>query len=124
MNEDDQTSAAQSGQEAAGQEPARPRRVIGTPPPAVARSMLGGPQDSGPGGPPARPDSGDGHGREGPRREIEPADPAKAKRAERTVAFLFILSMLAGIGFIAAYIGLPAGSVTNVLHSNLALGRL
>ena len=122
MSEDDQTSAAQSGQEAAGQEPARPRRVIGTPPPAVARTMLGGPQDSGPGRPPARPDAGDGHGREGPRREIEPADPAKAKRAERTVAFLFILSMLAGIGFIAAYIGLPAGSVTNVLHSNLALG--
>jgi ubiquinol-cytochrome c reductase iron-sulfur subunit len=122
MSEDDQTPAAQPGREAAGQEPARPHRVIGTPPPAIERSMLGGPRAAGPGGPRTLLDTGDGGGAGGPRREIEPADPAKAKRAERTVAFLFILSMLASIGFIAAYIGLPAGSVTRVFHSNLALG--
>jgi quinol---cytochrome c reductase iron-sulfur subunit len=121
MSEDDQTPAARPGEEAAEQEPARPHRVIGTPPPAVARSMLGPPRPGGPGGPRTLPGTGDGGSHGGPR-EIEPADPAKAKRAERAVAALFILSMLASIGFIAAYIGLPAGSVANVLHSNLALG--
>jgi ubiquinol-cytochrome c reductase iron-sulfur subunit len=123
MSEDDQTPAARPGAEAAGREPARPHRVIGTPPPAVARSILGGgPETSGASGPGSLLDTGDGGGHGGPRREIEPADPAKAKRAERAVAALFILSMLASIGFIAAYIGLPAGSVTRVFHSNLALG--
>ena len=38
------------------------------------------------------------------------------------VAALFILAMLAGIGFIAAYIGLEVHSVDAVLRSNLALG--
>ncbi len=38
------------------------------------------------------------------------------------MAAFFILSMLASIGFIAAYIGLPVHSVPRVLHSNLALG--
>jgi ubiquinol-cytochrome c reductase iron-sulfur subunit len=122
MSEDDQTPAARPGGESAEREPARPHRVIGTPPPAVARSMLGAPEAGGPAGPGTLLGTGDGGGRDGPRREIEPADPAKAKRAERTVAALFILSTLAGIGFIAAYIGLPAGSVTRVFHSNLALG--
>jgi len=122
MSEDDQTPAARPGEEAAEQEPARPHRVIGTPPPAATRSMLGQPQAGGPGGPGTLLDTGDGGRHGGPRREIEPADPARAKRAERAVAALFILSMLAGIGFIAAYIGLPAGSVNNVLHSNVALG--
>ena len=60
-----------------------------------------------------------------PPREL-PADPddlAGAKRAEKIIAALFILSMLAGIGFIAAYIGLPVSvSVDAVLRSNLALG--
>jgi ubiquinol-cytochrome c reductase iron-sulfur subunit len=122
MSEDDQIPAAQSGEEAAEQEPGRPHRVIGTPPPAAARSMLGAPQAGATRGPRTLLDTGDGGSPGGPRREIEPADPAKAKRAERMVAALFILSMLASIGFIAAYIGLPAGSVTNVFHSNLALG--
>ena len=35
MSEDDQTPAARPGEEAAEQEPARPHRVIGTPPPAA-----------------------------------------------------------------------------------------
>jgi ubiquinol-cytochrome c reductase iron-sulfur subunit len=123
MSEDDQTPAHRPGEEAAEQEPARPHRVIGTPPPAVARSMLGGgPETSGASGPRTLLDTEDGGGRGGARREIEPADPAQAKRAERWVAAFFILSMLASIGFIAAYIGLPAGSVTKVFHSNLALG--
>ncbi|HEY2130793.1 MAG TPA: Rieske 2Fe-2S domain-containing protein [Streptosporangiaceae bacterium] len=88
-----------------------PHRVIGTPPPAEQRTLLGtATQDS----PPPAP-------RELP---ADPQDPVRAKRAERIVAALFILSMLAGIGFIAAYIGLElnSGGLDAVLRSNLALG--
>jgi ubiquinol-cytochrome c reductase iron-sulfur subunit len=46
----------------------------------------------------------------------------QAKRAERMVATCFILAMLAGFGFIAAYVIFHTGSVTAVAHSNLALG--
>jgi ubiquinol-cytochrome c reductase iron-sulfur subunit len=120
MSEDDQTPADRPGEEATEQEAARPHRVIGTPPPA--RSMLGAPRTDGPSGPRTLLDTGNGGGHDGPRREIGPADPGKEKRAERWVAALFILSMLASIGFIAAYIGLPAGSGSTGLHSNLALG--
>src|SRR6266851_5459610 len=105
MSDNDQTPATQPGDEAAGQEEGRPHRVIGTPPPALSRTLLG-----------------PGAARGAPRAAIEPADPAKARRAERTVAGLFLLSMVAGIGFIAAYIGLPVHSLTKVLNSNLALG--
>jgi ubiquinol-cytochrome c reductase iron-sulfur subunit len=85
-----------------------PRRVIGTPSPAQARSLMG-----------------DGAGSAPPvQRELPagPPDPVRAKKAERFVAALFILSMLASIGFIAAYIGLEVGSVDAVFRSNLALG--
>jgi ubiquinol-cytochrome c reductase iron-sulfur subunit len=89
---------------------AGPRRVIGTPPPAQARAML--------------PDV-DGRKAQPERRWLpvtDPADPRRAKTAERIVAALFILSTLAGIGFIAAYVGLEVGSVDSVFRSNLALG--
>jgi ubiquinol-cytochrome c reductase iron-sulfur subunit len=90
--------------------PARaPRRVIGTPPPAEARTLLGG--DAGEVPAPAP--------RELP---ADPPDLVKAKRAERVVATLFILAMLAGIGFIAAYVGFQVHSVDAVLRSNLGLG--
>jgi ubiquinol-cytochrome c reductase iron-sulfur subunit len=89
--------------------PAGPRRVIGTPPPAAARTLLGA----------AEPDSGQPAPRELP---ADPADLRKAKVAERVVAACFIIAMLAGIGFIAAYIGLEVHSVDAVLRSNLALG--
>src|SRR5258707_6491771 len=90
---------------------ARPHRVIGTPPPAQARTLLG-------------EVSGDGNGSRPVPREL-PADPSdlrRAKTAERVVADCFILAMLAGIGFIAAYVGLGVGSVDAVFRSNLALG--
>lgn len=92
-------------------QPARaPHRVIGTPPPAEERTLLGT----------AQPAAGSQPERELP---AEPADLATAKRNERVVAALFILAMLAGIGFIAAYIGLEVRtSVDSVLRSNLALG--
>ncbi len=90
--------------------PAGPHRVIGTPPPAQARTLLGAAPETGATAP--------------ARRELPagPDDPARAKRVERLIAALFILSMLAGIGFIAAYIGLEVHSVDAVLRSNLALG--
>jgi ubiquinol-cytochrome c reductase iron-sulfur subunit len=52
----------------------------------------------------------------------DPPDMAQAKRAERVVATCFILAMLAGFGFIAAYVIFHTGSPTAVQHSNLALG--
>ena len=85
-----------------------PRRVIGTPPPAQARVLLA----SEPEAPPPAP------------REL-PADPpnlVQAKNAERVVVALFVLATLAGIGFIAAYVGLQVGTIDKVLRSNLALG--
>ena len=87
-----------------------PRRVIGTPPPAEARNLLGAETAGG--------DSGE------VAREIpaDPADLAHAKRAERVVATLFVVAMLAGIGFIVSYVFIGVHSVTNTLHSNLALG--
>jgi ubiquinol-cytochrome c reductase iron-sulfur subunit len=83
--------------------------VIGTPPPAEERTLLGSAQSDAPAAPP----------RELP---ADPDDPAGASRAEKIVAALFILAMLAGAGFIAAYIGLPVGGLDAVLRSNLALG--
>jgi ubiquinol-cytochrome c reductase iron-sulfur subunit len=94
--------------------PAGPHRVIGTPPPAAARTMLG-------------ERAGDGAAGDGPLpavRELpeDPPDPRHAKNAERLVAVLFILSALASVGFIAAYVGLEVGPIDAVLRSNLALG--
>ena len=69
-----------------------PRRVIGTPPPAQARIVLADPEaDAEPPAPRELPDG--------------PDNPAVAKTAERIIAACFILSMLASIGFIAAYVG-------------------
>jgi len=98
----------------AGDAPAQSRhRVIGTPAPAEARSMLGTPAPGSAGGPPL------------PRQRELPADPADmpaAKRAERVVVACFLIATLAGLGFIAAYLIFPVHSVTRVLYSNLALG--
>src|SRR5215468_5355092 len=91
------------------EEHAVPHRVIGTPPPAEARTML--------------PDVDVRKTR--PERRWLPAGPPdqrRAKKAERVVAACFILTTLAGIGFIAAYVGLEVGSVDSVFRSNLALG--
>ncbi|HXW43811.1 MAG TPA: Rieske 2Fe-2S domain-containing protein [Streptosporangiaceae bacterium] len=89
--------------------PGTPRRVIGTPPPAVARTML--------------PASGH-DGPQPPARELPagPEDPVHAKRAERVVAACFLLSMLAGFGFLVAYSLIGVGTIEKVHHSNLALG--
>jgi ubiquinol-cytochrome c reductase iron-sulfur subunit len=56
----------------------------------------------------------------------DPPDPIAAKRWERTAAALFVLALIAGCGFVAAYVGLEVQGKGNVLvaalRSNLALG--
>jgi ubiquinol-cytochrome c reductase iron-sulfur subunit len=86
-----------------------PRRVIGTPPPAAARTLLA---DHGEGG-------GEQKARELP---AEPPDPVRAKKAERLVAACFTLATLAGLGFLVAYGWVGVGSVSAAQHSNLWLG--
>jgi ubiquinol-cytochrome c reductase iron-sulfur subunit len=88
---------------------AAPHRVIGTPPPAAARTMLADPGD------------GDGHEtvRELP---ADPPDPIRAKKAERIVVACFMIAFLAGLGFLVAYAVIGLGTLTKVLHSNLFLG--
>jgi ubiquinol-cytochrome c reductase iron-sulfur subunit len=93
--------------EEAGGSPA-PRRVIGTPSPAQSRTLLADEA--------AEPKA--------PVRELpaDPVDLGRAKRAERVVAACFIIAMLGGVGFIAAYVIFQVHSVNAVLHSNIALG--
>jgi len=104
-----ETQPSQDLPEEDGQQSRAPHRVIGTPPPAQARTLLG----EAPGSPVPEPP-----------RELPagPDNPATAKTAEKIVAACFILSMLASIGFIAAYVGLEVHSVDATLRSNLALG--
>ena len=87
---------------------AAPRRVIGTPSPATARTLLA--------------EAGDGG--EKPAREMpaDPPDPTRAKKAERIVVACFLLAMLAGFGFLVAYATIGVGTINKTLHSNLALG--
>ena len=85
------------------------RRVIGTPSPSTDRTLLAQPE-----GEADRPRQ--------PELPPEPPDPRRARKAERIVAVCFILAMLAGFGFLVAYGMIGVGSVTDVLHSNLALG--
>jgi ubiquinol-cytochrome c reductase iron-sulfur subunit len=94
------------------EEPAGPQRVIGTPstsPVAVD----------------TRPEP------DGPEFSAEAPAPQHAKNAERLVAALFVLAFLAGVGFIAAYVGLEIGDntipkgangVVAAMRSNYALG--
>jgi ubiquinol-cytochrome c reductase iron-sulfur subunit len=103
--EDLMADLAASGEPA---EPQGPHRVIGTPAPAQARTLLA-------------EEPGDQAVAE---REMpsDPEDLVGAKRAEHTVAALFIISMLAGLGFIACYVIFRVHTISNVTHSNLALG--
>ncbi|HXW88822.1 MAG TPA: Rieske 2Fe-2S domain-containing protein [Streptosporangiaceae bacterium] len=91
------------------EQPGPRHRVIGTPSPTAARTLL--PEPDGGSRPPRQPEL-----------PPEPADPARARTAERLVAALFILAMLAGFGFLVSYALIGVGSLTAVLHSNLFLG--
>ncbi len=94
------------------EEPAGPRRVIGTPSPTPQSVDVQ--QETG-----------------GEPLVVDPPDARHAKNAERLVAVLFVLAFLAGCGFIAAYVGLEVGQATipkgadavvAEFRSNLALG--
>jgi ubiquinol-cytochrome c reductase iron-sulfur subunit len=94
------------------EEPASPRRVIGTPSPAPKAVDVR-----------TEPDR--------PAFSAEPENSRHAKHAERLVAVLFVIAFFAGVGFIAAYVGLEIGvstipkganPVVAVLRSNMALG--
>ena len=94
------------------EEPAGPRRVIGTPSPAPKAVDVR-----------TEPDR--------PAFSAEPENSRHAKNAERVVAVLFVIAFFAGVGFIAAYVGLEIGvstipkgadPVVAVLRSNVALG--
>jgi ubiquinol-cytochrome c reductase iron-sulfur subunit len=87
--------------------PTPPHRVIGTP--APTGSLV----------PAEEADSGEPAEGQLP---TEPEYKEHADRAERIVAACFLISFLAGCGFIAAYVGLEVHSVDAVLRSNLALG--
>ncbi len=126
MTEENQTPANGDPEEGAEERPARPHRVIGTPSPATSTSssLLGdGGAEGGTGGRTLLdPAAGGGDVVEQGPVEQGPSDPAAEKRAERWVAALFLLSALAGVGFIAAYIGLEVHSLDATLKSNYALG--
>jgi ubiquinol-cytochrome c reductase iron-sulfur subunit len=91
-------------------QPGAPRRVIGTPPPAEARTVLAGH---------AEPEQEEATERWLP---ADPQDKVVASKAEKIVAACFILALLAGLGFIAAYVIFQVHTVNRVVHSNLALG--
>src|SRR5260221_13802514 len=90
-------------------EAAGPHRVIGTPPPAEARALLGDGSGEPNGSPPAPPEL-----------PAVPSDLRPAKKAERIAAALFILSTPAGIRFIAPHVRLQVGSGHAVFRSNPA----
>jgi ubiquinol-cytochrome c reductase iron-sulfur subunit len=54
----------------------------------------------------------------------DPDNPDQARKVEKVIAACFVLAMLAGFGFLVAYSIIGVGSLTAVLHSNLALGGL
>ncbi|WP_328853989.1 Rieske 2Fe-2S domain-containing protein [Microbispora hainanensis] len=53
---------------------------------------------------------------------VIPQDPVKARKAERLVALLFLVTFLAGAGFIASYVIFQVGTIDRTATSNLALG--
>jgi len=130
MSDDDLTSAAGPDEgdgtiqhpDEVSEEPGRPHRVIGTPAPAASYNLLGESEHGGASGRTLLDQpGGDGQAVE-PGHRVVPGDPESEKRAEKIVGFFFLLSGLASVGFIAAYIGLPVGTLVSTGHSNLALG--
>ncbi len=104
-----------------------PHRVIGTPPPArnlLTATERGGDDSGGRGTGPYSP--GEAEAPELDELPAENPNPVSAKNWERVAAALFMLSLLASVGFVAAYVGLEvhnSGDVVDAtMRSNLALG--
>ncbi|HEX4063209.1 MAG TPA: Rieske 2Fe-2S domain-containing protein [Streptosporangiaceae bacterium] len=120
MSDDDHNPIAEPEE---GDGAARPHRVIGTPSPASAHNLLGESEHGGASGRTLLdPAASEGGQAVQPGYQVLPGDPAAEKRAEKFVGFFFLLSGLASVGFIAAYIGLPVGTLGRTFHSNVALG--
>jgi ubiquinol-cytochrome c reductase iron-sulfur subunit len=104
-----------------------PHRVIGTPPPARGLLTDPGPRE-GAGRSETEPYSpGEAEAPELHELPADPPDPKSAKNWERVAAILFLISALASVGFVAAYVSLEIGNkngdvVDATLRSNLALG--
>jgi ubiquinol-cytochrome c reductase iron-sulfur subunit len=116
-------------QENAPEQRPTPHRVIGTPPPSHGvLADLGQAGQAGRGAGRGTEPYSPGEAEAPELRELpaDPPDPIAARRWERTAAALFILAMIAGAGFIAAYVGLEVHDQGNVLvavlRSNLGLG--
>jgi ubiquinol-cytochrome c reductase iron-sulfur subunit len=112
-------------QENTPEERPAPHRVIGTPPPSggLLADLSQAGRETGL-AEPHRP--GEAEAPELNELPADPPDPAAAKRWERATAALFMLAAIAGVGFIAAYVGLEVQGNGNVLvaalRSNLGLG--
>ena len=109
------------GTEASGF-PVAPHRVIGTPPPSP--HLLGS-------APVAQEDEtalalvSDEKEFQEHIEGLPPDDPqviVHGRRAERLVVACFLITFIAGCGFVAAYVGLGVHTVDKTLRSNLALG--
>jgi ubiquinol-cytochrome c reductase iron-sulfur subunit len=100
-----------------------PRRVIGTPPPSPR--LLGSAPVAHEGSETALALVSDEEEFQEHIDGLPPDDPqviVHGKRAERVVVACFILTFIAGCGFVAAYVGLGVHTVDKTLRSNLALG--
>lgn len=100
-------NGAQANGEHADEQAGHPHRVIGTPAPSQAHRLLGEARDPAEHGPPPG--------------VIYP-DEAKAKKAERIIALLFLLAFVAGIGFFVAFFEFPRHDPGSVRASNITLG--
>ena len=110
------------GAEGAGV-PAAPHRVIGTPPPSPR--LLGSAPVAQEGSETALALVSDEEEFQEHIDGLPPDDPqvtVHGKRAERVVVACFLLTFIAGCGFVAAYVGLGVHTVDKTLRSNLALG--
>jgi ubiquinol-cytochrome c reductase iron-sulfur subunit len=110
------------GAEGAGV-PAAPHRVIGTPPPSPR--LLGSAPVAQEGSETALALVSDEEEFQEHIDGLPPDDPqvtVHGKRAERVVVASFLLTFIAGCGFVAAYVGLGVHTVDKTLRSNLALG--
>ncbi len=95
----------ENNKDTGGQKGGRPKRIVGTPVSSETHLARGG---SGSTAPPAS--------------QEDEASAKKAKRTERLVATLFLLSILGTIGFVASYFVFEAGSVASVAKQNRAMG--
>ena len=103
--------------------PAAPHRVIGTPPPSPR--LLGSAPVAQEGSETALALVSDEEEFQEHIDGLPPDDPqvvVHGTRAERVVVACFLLTFIAGCGFVAAYVGLGVHTVDKTLRSNLALG--